>query len=213
MTKMRKLVVIDTETGGLESSEHSILSLAAVVWVDGSIDGKFQVIIREPQMSTTLEALRINGFTQEILDTEGVSPVTAVNALQNFLLTHDLRSRVTLVGHNVAFDLGFLKRLYRIAGITQKEYASRFSHRALCTQGIALALEAAGRCDFRSTGLNGLCEYFGIDIREGGKLGRHDALEDATATARLLTKELDLIRDTRREAPTEVTEDNSDLQP
>jgi DNA polymerase-3 subunit epsilon len=192
MSKMRKLVVIDTETGGLDPSEHSILSLAAVVWVDGAIEGKFQVVVHEPNMSVTLEALRINGFTKEILETEGVSPVTAA---------HDLRSRVTLAGHNVGFDLGFLKRLYRLAGMSTKEYESRFSHRALCTQTLALALEAAGRCDFKSTGLNGLCEYFGIAIREGGARGRHDALEDATATAKLLTKELALIRDPRKDAP------------
>jgi len=201
MTKMRKLVVIDTETGGLDATEHSILSLAAVVWMDGSIEGKFQVVVKEPNMCVTLEALRINGFTKEILDTEGVSPVTAVHALQNFLLTHDLRSRVTLAGHNVGFDLGFLKRLYRLAGMSTKEYESRFSHRSLCTQTLALGLEAAGRCDFKGTGLNALCEYFSIVIREGGVHGRHDALEDATATAKLLTKELALIRDPRKDAP------------
>jgi DNA polymerase III epsilon subunit-like protein len=171
------------------------------VWNDGSIEGKFQVVIREPNMKTTLEALRINGFTKEILETEGVSPVTAVLALQNFLLTHDLRSRVTLAGQNVGFDIGFLKRLYRIAGKTEKEYTAKFSHRALCTQTLALGLEAADRCTFKSTGLNGLCDYFGIVIREGGAEGRHDALEDATATAKLLTAELALIRDPRKAAP------------
>jgi DNA polymerase III epsilon subunit-like protein len=197
---IHRLLVIDTETGGLDSAEHSILSLGAVIWNEGSIEAKFQVVIREPQMSTTLEALRINGFTHEIIENEGVVPLIAVQSLQNFLLMHDMRTRATLAGHNVSFDIGFLKRLYRLAGFGDKDYGKKFSHRALCTQTLAIALMAAGRCDFRSTGLNALCDYFNIVIREGGKLGRHDALEDATATAKLLTAELALIRDPSRDA-------------
>lgn len=195
----KRLVVIDTETGGLDCTIHSILSLAAVIWNDGNIEAKFQVIIREPQMSTTFEALRVNGFTHEIIENEGVSALTAVQSLQNFFLANDVRSRITLAGHNVAFDVGFLKRLYRLAGISEKEYRKMFSYRVLCTQTAALLLEAAGRCDFKSTSLNALCKYFGIVIRENEEYGRHDALEDATATARLLTAELALIRHTQRE--------------
>lgn len=187
MTKNRVLI-IDTETGGLDPAEHSILSLAAVVWKDGAIDAKFQVVIREPQISTTLEALRINGFTGERLENEGVSPLTAVQSLNNFLLANDIRNRVTLGGHNVAFDIGFLKRLYRLAAVTPKEYGAKFSHRSLCTQTLALALEVAGLETFQSTSLDALCKQFGIDIREGGVKGAHDALEDAVATGKLLTK-------------------------
>ncbi len=205
-TKSRRIAVIDTETGGLDPNEHSILSLAIVLWQDGSIAGKFQVVVREPMLSTTLEALKINGFTQEILDTDGVSPMTAVMAMKNFLLSNDWRTRVTLGGHNVAFDVGFLKRLCRLGGMTPKEYNTMFSHRAICTQTLALALEVADRCTFRSTGLDALTKYFGIEIREGGVHGRHDALEDATATAKLLTKELELIRDPRRVPAQEVLE-------
>jgi DNA polymerase III epsilon subunit-like protein len=158
------------------------------------VEGKFQVVVREPQISTTLEALRINGFTGERLEAEGVSPLTAVLSLQNFLLLSDMRNRVTLAGHNVAFDIGFLKRLYRLAGMTEKQYGTKFSHRSLCTQTLALALEAAGRVNFGcGTSLNALCKYFGIDIREGAEQGKHDALEDAEATARLLSKELAMI--------------------
>lgn len=188
MTKNRVLI-IDTETGGLDPAEHSILSLAAVVWKDGAIDAKFQVVIREPQISTTLEALRINGFTGERLENEGVSPLTAVQSLNNFLLANDIRNRVTLGGHNVAFDIGFLKRLYRLAALTPKEYGVKFSHRAICTQTLALGLELAGVVNFGcGTSLNDLCKFFGIDIREGGTAGKHDALEDAVATGKLLTK-------------------------
>lgn len=197
--KSKRFAVIDTETGGLDPNEHSILSLAVVLWEDGGITGKFQVVIREPNMRTTLEALKINGFTQDILEAEGVSPLTAVMSLKNFLAANEWRQRVTLAGHNVAFDVGFLRRLCRLGGMTPKEYGTLFSHRSLCTQTLALALEATGRCVFGSTSLDALCKYFGIVIREGGEQGRHDALEDATATAKLLTAELALIRDPRKD--------------
>jgi DNA polymerase III epsilon subunit-like protein len=206
----KRLLVIDCETGGLDCREHSILSLGAVIWNDNSIDAKFQVVIREPLMSTTLEALRINGFTNEIIENEGVSPSTAVQALQNFLLANDLRGRITLVGHNVAFDVGFLRRLYRLAGLSDKQYEKMFSHRVLCTQSLALALEAAGRCDFRRTSLDALCRYFKIDIREDASFGRHDALEDACAAAHLLTAELALIRNPGKESDDATIPDSSD---
>jgi DNA polymerase III epsilon subunit-like protein len=201
----KRLLILDAETGGLDCAEHSVLSLGAVIWNNGNIDAKFQVVIREPQMSTTLEALRVNGLTHEIIENEGVSPLTAVQALQNFLLANDLHPRITLAGHNVAFDVGFLRRLYRLAGFPDKAYGKIFSYRVLCTQTLALALEAAGRCDFKSTSLDALCKHFKIKIRDEDTYGRHDALEDATAAARLLTAELALIRDPPREPPSQST--------
>jgi len=194
MTKMRRFVVIDTETGGLDPNEHSILSLGAVYLLDGAIQDTFSVVIAEPEMSTTLEALRVNGMTMAQIEAEGLPPVVAVNALTSWLLKNDLRQRNTLAGHNVAFDIGFLKRLYRQAGKTDKEYSNCFSHRSLCTQTLALGLDAACVREFPHTSLDGLAKALGVVIREGGEKGKHDSLEDAVATAKILVKELALMR-------------------
>lgn len=190
MSAKRKLLIIDTETGGLDPMKQSILSLGAVVWNQGSIDDTFYVEIAEPEIIAEEAALKVNGMVVDTLREQGSSPSLAIAGLENFLLKNNLGTRVTLAGHNVSFDVGFLQRLYRLAA---KDYGKRFSHRALCTMTAAMLLEQAGKLDQRSLGLNALCAAYGIVIREEGKEGRHNALEDAVATAKLLTKLLSLL--------------------
>jgi DNA polymerase III epsilon subunit-like protein len=221
---MRKLVVIDTETGGFDPSKHSILSLGAVIWNQGGIEEKLSLLINEGDIVAEDQALRVNGLTVEKVQAEGVSLLSAMGAIENMLLRHDIyKKRVTLAGHNVAFDAGFLQRLYRLAG-QEAKYKTLFSHRMVCTQTLAISLELAGRVKWQSTGLNALTDHFGIAIREGGAKGKHDSLEDAVATAELLNKLLLFIRDPRQVVPltqvkmpgivetTERTEESSDGQ-
>jgi len=178
----RKIVVLDTETGGLDPNTHSILSLGAVVWHDGGIDDTFYTLIAEPEIHADPAALKVNGLNLDTVRSEGADPLSAVLALNNFLLKNDLRGLVTVGGHNVSFDVGFVRRLFNLAG---RKYP--FSHRSLCTQTAALLLEQAGRIDPPGTSLDVLCKLFGIQVRAGGELGKHNALEDAKATALLLT--------------------------
>ena len=44
---MKKLIVVDTETGGLDPSIHSIVSFGAVIYQEGSISGEFYTLVAE----------------------------------------------------------------------------------------------------------------------------------------------------------------------
>ena len=199
---MRKLLVFDVETGGLDPTQHPLLSIGMVLWHDGAIVDRISIIVnegREMFERATPEALKINGMTWERIEREGVSVVQAYNEIKCFLLRRNLwQKRVTLAGHNVAFDIGFLKRLWSLVG-GEAEYRTVFSHRSLCTQTLAVSLELAGRVSWKSTGLDALTKYFGIEVRANG--GKHDSLEDAVATAKLFNELLKFIRDPHKPSP------------
>jgi DNA polymerase-3 subunit epsilon len=188
-------MIVDTETGGLDPSQHSILSIAALVWHEGAVIDEMYTLIAEPEIVAEAGALKVNKLTIEQVQDEGVSPYTAVVALRSMLLKHDMRTDVRLAGHNVAFDVGFLKRLLRLAG-EEAMYRKMFSYRSLCTQTGALLLEQAGVIDLPggSASLDALVKLWTIklDRSEG-----HNALADAYATAGVLNKELALIGGSR----------------
>jgi DNA polymerase-3 subunit epsilon len=196
-------VVIDTETGGLDPSQHSILSLALVVWRDGGIDDELLINIREDEVVATDAALRINGI--DLRTHEGDDPMQAVERIKAFLLKNNIFKQAHMAGHNVAsFDYGFVKRLYRLAGA---DIDKTFHYRMLDTMTMALALDQVGRLPgLRGYGLDGLCQRFGIQIRKAGAGVPHNALEDARATAKLMSRLLDMVRNVHLEVPNPTEE-------
>lgn len=199
----RTWVVIDTETGGLDPNEHSILSLGAVVWRDGGIDDEILINIREDEVVATDAALRINGI--DLRAHEGDDPMQAVERIKAFLLKNNIFKQAHMAGHNVAsFDYGFMKRLYRLGGA---DINKTFHYRMLDTMTMALALDQVGRLPgLRGYGLDGLCQRFGIQIRKAGPGVPHNALEDARATAKLMSRLLDMVRNPHLEVPNQPEE-------
>ena len=178
------MLVIDTETGGLDPSRNAILSLAAVVYNDGP-EESIHLLINDPEGTMHIEALEVNGISQEKVAAEGISPREAVNRLRALLNKNGMHGKVVLAGHNLPFDIGFLCRLFNLAGVS---YDSMFRYGGLDTKSLALALEAAGRIRPLSSSLAHTAAALGLNSwRE------HDALEDALATARVLRKQLDMI--------------------
>lgn len=189
---MTKLLVIDTETGGVDPNRHSILSLAAVLWEDGEIRGEVDILIAEDDLVVTARALEINRIDLVAHTREAVAPREALSLLLDFVAKHyrrelDAGEQVAIAGHNVGFDLGFLKRLCRIAG---SDFPSVFSHRLLDTASVLRFLSLTGLLPAKTVASNGAFEYFGINIQAEK---RHSALEDARATAQLLTRLVELV--------------------
>jgi DNA polymerase III epsilon subunit-like protein len=178
-----RLVVIDVETGGLDPTHHSILTLgAAVVDYAGAILNRFYVPIREAVVSVQAEALGINGLTLQQIEAEGVPVTEAVAMFRGWLVSNDLTKNVTLVGHHVAFDRAFVRRLFRLAK-EEALFDETFSHRMICTQSAAGLLDQAGVIRLSgSTSLDSVCAHFGIELdRKNG----HHAFSDVVATAQV----------------------------
>jgi DNA polymerase III subunit epsilon len=187
---MKKLVVIDTETGGLDAHDSSILTLGAVVLTlpGGEMSEPFHMYVQEEKVVASQEALRVNGITMEEIG-HGMSPSFVTTAFEDWLHNQGVFGRQTLAGHNIAgFDMSFIKRLYQQAG---KKLP--FDYHVFDTMSLAVALRFAGKLDVTKVSLDNLCAHFGIKIREQDATGRHNSAEDAVATAKLIVKLLDLL--------------------
>lgn len=185
----RKLAIIDTETGGLDPTKHSLLSIAVLIWNNGAIEDEYYTLINEGEIVADEEALKVNGLDLDVVRTEGVSSIQAANSIIALLQKHDMRKMVRICAHNAPFDIAYMKRLWANAG---KDYRKTFSHQSLCTQTAALLLEQAGRITLpgNSAGLDNLVKLWGIKLdREGG----HNALNDAHACAEVLKREIKLL--------------------
>jgi DNA polymerase III subunit epsilon len=190
---MAKLLVIDTETGGTDPLAHSLLSLGAAVWSDGEVGARVELFVAEEPLAATAEALEINRIDLATHCARAVRPSEAVTAFEAFVREafRDEFARgekAVLVGHNIGFDVGFLKRLYRLAGA---DFESTFSHRTLDTAGVLRFLSLAGLRAGTAADLTAALSELGISVEEDA---RHTALGDATATALLLTRLLALAR-------------------
>lgn len=191
---MARLFVIDTETGGIDPQTHSILSFAGVVWADGKVQAEFDVQIAEPLFSVTAQAMQINRINLADHAATAVAPAVAAKRLETFLRKHfreELKSgaKVALAGHNVGFDIGFLKRLCRLGEVS---FEQMFSHRSLDTSSVLRFMALAGRADLGGAGLEEALQRFGIDVPEPL---RHTALGDARATAALLSELIKVDRE------------------
>ena len=183
---MTKILVIDTETGGVDPLTHSLLSVAAVVWDDGVAAGEIAVDVLEDPLVVTPRAMDINRIDLVAHARNALSPEHAASALKEFVELHfadELASgeRAVLAGHNLAFDVGFLGRLARLSGVAVDDL---FSHRTIDTAGILRFLKLAGLLPLKGAGSNEGFAYFGIDIPEAD---RHTAIGDARATTALLS--------------------------
>ena len=197
-----RLLFIDTETGGLDATLCSLLSLGLVVWENGEMLGSMELFIAEPEILIETEAQLVHGLTIEKLRACGISPAEAVARIEAFLAQHFIlgtAGAVPLAGHNVGFDIAFLRRLYRLGG---RDYDRIFSHRTLDTAGILRFLVIAGLLPLEGAGSTAAFDHFGITF---GDHARHSALGDAEATAILFTKLVALVQHASRESLTPIS--------
>lgn len=181
-----RLLFIDTETGGLDPEKHSLLSLALVVWEDREIMGSQEFLINDGILSVTQEALAINRIDIGMHRQSAISPPQAVEQMFAFTGKHfPPEHKITLAGHNVHFDTRFLGTFLKK---NDKEFSNYFSHRVIDTSSILYYLYLSGKIKHKAISSDAAFELFGIEAE-----GRHTALGDAVATARLFTKLLDLI--------------------
>ena len=151
---MTKLLVIDTETGGVDPyGHHGLLSLAAVVWEDGEIHGEVEILVAERDLVVTARALEINRIDLVAHSRQAIAPREALALLQEFVATHYRQElaageQVVIAGHNVGFDVGFLEQLCRISGcrISKRIFASSARHRERAALPLARRAAAGRGC-------------------------------------------------------------------
>lgn len=177
-------VVIDVETGGFDANRNALLEIAAVP-IQMDEDGKVYAEETwhahvEPFPGARIEeaALEFNGIVpdhpfrfakpeREVLE-EMFGYVRQVRKAANC-------TRAILVGHNAAFDLGFMN-----AAIKRCQYKRNPFHQFSCFDTVSLAGLAYGQ-----TVLARACQAAGIDFDHNEA---HSARYDAERTAELFCK-------------------------
>lgn len=176
----KNLAVVDVETSGINPFKHQILSIGIVPLKKEM--KPFQVYIRHPDIEWSTYAL--NNFQKFSSDWElnALSVVEAVNLLEGYLADTFNGEVVTLIGHNIGFDVAFLRKLAFQAG---KDQLVGASHRMLDTHTMLYLLFLNGLLPNSALTSDGAFSHFGITVSEAE---RHTALGDAVATRELLVK-------------------------
>ena len=165
--------VFDTETSGLNPAEDAIIQIGAVRLLNQRllVQETFNRLV-DPERALTPENIAIHGIENARL--QGCP--TIANVLPAF---HRFCADTVLIGHNVAFDLQFLKAQEARCGLA-------FNQPVLDT----LLLSAVIHPDQLGHGLEDIAERLGVTLGE-----RHDALADARMTGEIFLRMLPLLAD------------------
>lgn len=175
----RPVVVIDTETSGLDPCVDCLLEIAAVKLDDSlAACSTFSSLIR-PTCEISDASTRVHGLTAHSL--ANAPSIQAV--LASFLAWAP--EGATLAGQNVWFDAAFVSTAAKRVGAPYN-----FDYHVLELWSVAsFVLPRVGR-PLPKYDLDHLCELFSIDRDRP-----HNALSDATASAEVYRRLSDLLAD------------------
>ena len=176
-------MVVDVETGGFNASTDALLEIAAVV-LDVDDKGDWvpsETITRHihPFEGANLDraALEFTGidphhpFRQQIAVTEKTALQDVFRVVRKKMKEHGCR-RAILVGHNAAFDLGFVNAAAGRTGLKRNPFHPFSTFDTVSLAGLA----------FGQTVLSRAVEAAGFEWDEGSA---HSAIYDAEKTADL----------------------------
>ena len=156
-------IFVDVETTGLDSSIHEIIEICIITeWQSGSFEEWHTKIRPERIGDAHPRALEVNSYTPEAWRD---APIMAY-------VVNDIAARVShglVIGHNVAFDMGFISAALSSYGLR------RPSHRTFDT--MALAYE---HLPISKVSLDAIRRFFGWSGKHA-----HTALTDTRDCRRL----------------------------
>ncbi len=188
MTKSAVYFAFDTETGGLDAAVSDILSFSAQL-LDDKLNLVDKITIYAlPDREVNPISAGINGYTPEVWAAKNAVTQDAMyNQIRAFLRGHRF---LTPVGHNVKFDLDFLKALFA-KNTALEDFGKIFSYHSIDTIPISMIIDIAQQGSKQgSYKLPILCDRFGISLGDNA----HDSESDIAATVELLRYLITTIR-------------------
>jgi len=187
----------DTETTGLEwdvmvaenTTKHEIIQIGAIILDDNLnkiASGKIN-LMPERWEDATKKALEVNGADPTTWVPSYSSTKTAMKKMNEWIMKHvPPDENIELLGHNVEFDIGFLKPLMKKHGIPY-----RFGYHPIDTMSWYGLWGHVFNKNIKSFKLVRACNEFGI--KHNGKFP-HDASDDIRATVELARAIRDSIK-------------------
>lgn len=158
---LEDFVAVDVETTGLKSTTHRVIEVGMVRYRGGQVDDRFTQLVNPgrklPQYISKLTGIH-DADLEEALPFERIAV-----AVQDFI------GNLTIVGHNVGFDVQFISAELRRAGLPS------LINERLDTMNLGLALLP----NIRRPSLDKIATQLGMAPRK-----LHRALDDAELTAR-----------------------------
>lgn len=195
MEHASRLVVLDTETTGLNTSDgNRIIEIGCVELIDRRLTGNNFHVYINPQRESEEGALRVHGLTTEFLLKQPVFAEIASAFLEYI-------QGAELIIHNAPFDLGFLN--YELQLLKHQKTIEDY-----CPIYDTLA-DAKQRYPGQRNNLDALCKRLGID---NSHRELHGALLDAQILAEVFLKmtggQFSLMNESDAENVTTVSNQN-----
>ncbi len=167
-------VVLDLETTGLDAHTAKAVQVGAVRLVDGCIaDAPRLDLLINPGVAIPPETIAVHGITDAAV-------ATAKSFLEALPEIEDFIGDAVIIGHTISYDLAVLQREYTVLGREWRQPQALDTH--------VLARLAVPTLADHS--LDRLCAWLNVPIT-----GRHSAIGDALATARVFLALIPLLRD------------------
>lgn len=184
---MKKYFIFDCETGGTDPG-NTLLTMYGMM-----LDNNFtttdvldlKIKPNDGVYNVSPQALEINKIDLIKHDKEAITENEAARIFNDFSCRHAFGGKIIPIGHNVSFDIGFVKRhLLKNNDLETNIWPKYYSHRVLDTATIAHFLILAGAMPANmSCSLGSLAKYFGLDYSNA-----HDAEFDVKLTLEVLRK-------------------------
>ena len=183
-----KVLWFDTETTGTDPLKHAIIQIAMVVEIEGKVYEEKTINIGPGDAEIEDEALAVNRTSRD--DLAGYqSPVHGLQEIREVFGRHvdryDKNDKFTVGGHNVKFDVDFLRAFFERNAYPEPSYfGSWFNGRRLDTLELATWLQHVGilGASLPNLKLGTLAKYLGVKFSGSGA---HDALSDIKANVEI----------------------------
>lgn len=183
------ILVLDTETTGVDSENHALIEACAILYKNKKEVSRYS--FRQPVsgQKVDLAALKYNGYNIEYLtelNNNAAKMSTHIGGFLDYLL--ELPKDTVLAGHNVDFDINFLKKDIEKLGL--ENLNGIIPRKKYDTKTIAEFLKKTQQIKFEKTNLHELAKKLEIEY-EGENL--HSSSYDAELTAKVLFKMFNLL--------------------
>lgn len=185
--------VLDTETGGLNPQEHSLMEIAGVIVKGDKIIYEYSTLVksRNGKYSCGEYARKLHGISDTDCEEQGKYPHEIIKNLLEIKRIFFGDSPMTIVAHNTAFDISFVKEMFnkefgslRNKPIYEKlksiDYDALFARNAIDTATMALILRSFNKLPFDRCSLDNILKFYNLEVPQEK---RHTALGDARQTA------------------------------
>lgn len=182
-----RIMLFDTETGGLDPKVHSVFSVGALIGdLDtGKVIDQFEALHKLPSIDDykyTAKAIEIHGITPAQAFAEGLTTSEIADKFMDLWQGHGAQ---IMGGHNWQFDVRMMA--YGIYKIEPQQFEANFTYRGVDSMPL-IRLFAGNESIKSGASLSQTVKALGIDMSDLGKAKYHAALFDTHCCFRVLHK-------------------------